>query len=335
MRDHVLMLALSINMFTRAFHWWSISCDSSVQCVPGGRPTIDLHNFRKWVSKRSSCRLYIVRCPPAKHATDDTTDTKYRNRFVMETFLSCNIHRFIWKIFDACWRWYCKSTSCNFDPYDVNMIPNHFSPPSRGKTLRFTPAVVAMVWGGGAAFVMTIVFSGFRSKPTRSNCLTNASKRLPASTRDCAKIRMSSGWTWNWKFWLPLQAWNWKFWSPQIRINGLAAFYQRPTRAIDNRIRTIVYKMHLGAFQANRWIVCDKNVSIALRLKFFDAMVTSVVCFAAGHRKVYVGWATKTKCTLPKIATAHGWNTAGCQLEWTLAWSFAWVAHPHRTTTGM
>ena len=43
------------------------------------------------------------------------------------------------------------------------------------------------------------------------------------------------------------------------------------------------------AFQANRWILCDKNVSIALRLKFFDAMVTSVVCFAAGHRKVYVG----------------------------------------------
>ena len=34
-------------------------------------------------------------------------------------------------------------------------------------------------------------------------------------------------WTWNWKFWLPLQAWNWKFWSPQIRINGLATFYQR------------------------------------------------------------------------------------------------------------
>ena len=32
-----------------------------------------------------------------------------------------------------------------------------------------------------------------------------------------------------------------------------------------------------------------KNVSIALRLEFFDAMVTSMMCFAAGHRKVYVG----------------------------------------------
>ena len=43
------------------------------------------------------------------------------------------------------------------------------------------------------------------------------------------------------------------------------------------------------AFQTNRWILCDKNVSRALLLKFFDAMVTSVVCFAAGHRKLYVG----------------------------------------------
>ena len=44
------------------------------------------------------------------------------------------------------------------------------------------------------------------------------------------------------------------------------------------------------SFQANKWILCDKNVSIASRLKnFFDAMVTSVECFAAGHREVYVG----------------------------------------------
>ena len=43
------------------------------------------------------------------------------------------------------------------------------------------------------------------------------------------------------------------------------------------------------AFQANKWILCDKNVWIALRLKFFHAMLTSVVCFAAGHPKVYVG----------------------------------------------
>ena len=164
-------MALSRNMFIRTFHWWSISCHSSVQSVPGGGPTIDLHNFRKWVSRRSRCRLYIVRCPPAKHATDDTTDSKYRKRFTMETFLSCSIHRFIWKTFDACWRWYCTSTSCNFEPRDVNMLPNHFCPASRGKNLRIKPAVVANVWGGCASFVMTTALSVFRSKPTRSKCL--------------------------------------------------------------------------------------------------------------------------------------------------------------------
>ena len=32
------------------------------------------------------------------------------------------------------------------------------------------------------------------------------------------------------------------------------------------------------AFQANRWILCDKNVSIALRLKFFDAIWLLQLC---------------------------------------------------------
>ena len=59
---------------------------------------------------------------------------------------------------------------------------------------------------------------------------------------------------------------------------------------MGNRQQDMNYRLQNAswAFQANRWILCDKNVSIALRLKFFDAMVTSVVCFAAGHRKLYV-----------------------------------------------
>jgi len=32
------------------------------------------------------------------------------------------------------------------------------------------------------------------------------------------------------------QEWNWKCWSKQKRTNGLAAFYQRSTWAIDNKI---------------------------------------------------------------------------------------------------
>ena len=76
-------------------------------------------------------------------------------------------------------------------------------------------------------------------------------------------------------------------------------------------------------------------MSIALRLKFFDAMVTSLVGFAAGHRRVQCGWVTKSGWTLLEIATAHGWTTTGYHLERTMAWHLAWVAHPHITTIGM
>ena len=51
---------------------------------------------------------------------------------------------------------------------------------------------------------------------------------------------------------------------------------------IDHRLQSAA-----RAFHVQKWILCDKMVSMASRLKFFDAMITSVVCFAAGHRKIY------------------------------------------------
>ena len=51
---------------------------------------------------------------------------------------------------------------------------------------------------------------------------------------------------------------------------------------IDHRLQSAA-----RAFHVHKWILCDKMVSMASRLKFFDAMITSVVCFAAGHRKLY------------------------------------------------
>ena len=51
---------------------------------------------------------------------------------------------------------------------------------------------------------------------------------------------------------------------------------------IDHRLQSAA-----RAFHVHKWILCDKMVSMASRLKFFDAMITSVVCFAAGHRKIY------------------------------------------------
>ena len=51
---------------------------------------------------------------------------------------------------------------------------------------------------------------------------------------------------------------------------------------IDHRLQSAA-----RAFHVHKWILCDKMVSMASRLKFFDAMITSVVCFAAGHCKIY------------------------------------------------
>ena len=53
--------------------------------------------------------------------------------------------------------------------------------------------------------------------------------------------------------------------------------------AMGNRQQDITNRLQNAsrAIQANRWLLCDKNASIALRYKFFDAMVASIVCLAA------------------------------------------------------
>ena len=40
-------------------------------------------------------------------------------------------------------------------------------------------------------------------------------------------------------------------------------------------------------FYANRWILLDPNVSVSKRLKYFNAVVSSVACFGSGHRAIY------------------------------------------------
>ena len=40
------------------------------------------------------------------------------------------------------------------------------------------------------------------------------------------------------------------------------------------------------AFHSNKWIFLDKNVSINSQMKLFEATVTPIACFAAGHRSI-------------------------------------------------
>ena len=53
------------------------------------------------------------------------------------------------------------------------------------------------------------------------------------------------------------------------------------------------------AFYANKWILCDKNVSLKSRIKFFDSVVTSAVRFGAGQRKLYKSELRKLDVPLP------------------------------------
>ena len=41
------------------------------------------------------------------------------------------------------------------------------------------------------------------------------------------------------------------------------------------------------AYHANKWILEDRRVPISQRLRYFDSVVSSVACFAGGHRTMY------------------------------------------------
>ena len=58
---------------------------------------------------------------------------------------------------------------------------------------------------------------------------------------------------------------------------------QGPTLDVEHRLQSAA-----RAWFVHRWMLCDKNIPLGLRLKFFNAVITpAVACFAAGHRTVY------------------------------------------------
>ena len=49
---------------------------------------------------------------------------------------------------------------------------------------------------------------------------------------------------------------------------------------------------HTGAkskvkVHANKWILCDKGVSILHRLRYFEQVISPVACFGASHRAIH------------------------------------------------
>ena len=53
------------------------------------------------------------------------------------------------------------------------------------------------------------------------------------------------------------------------------------TRNFPNKATTLSKPHNL------HWILQDRNVSITKRLRYFESVVSSVACFAGGHRTIY------------------------------------------------
>ena len=72
------------------------------------------------------------------------------------------------------------------------------------------------------------------------------------------------------------------------------------------------YHLHQASifFHANRWILLDRSVSISKRLKYFDAVVSSVACFwrrAQGNLQLPAG---HFGCSVSKIIQIKRWTAA-------------------------
>ena len=96
----------------------------------------------------------------------------------------------------------------------------------------------------------------------------------------------------------------------------------------DTRSLDISFHLQAAAkaFHANRSVLCEKRTSISQRLRLFQAVVTSVACFAAEHRPLYtedlrhfdiefrrlvrqiVGPPPDTDWTAPWHEILHRWN---------------------------
>ena len=80
------------------------------------------------------------------------------------------------------------------------------------------------------------------------------------------------------------------------------------------------------AFHANKWILCDKGVSVLHRLRYFEKVISPVACFGASHRAIHkddlakldveyrrllrmvVGPPADTNWASPWHEILHGWN---------------------------
>ena len=71
-------------------------------------------------------------------------------------------------------------------------------------------------------------------------------------------------------------------------------------------------------FHMNRWILQDRNVSIVKRLRYFESVVSSVACFAGGHRTMYNRHLERLDTHFRKLCRSIVGPPPGT--DWTLEW---------------
>ena len=71
-------------------------------------------------------------------------------------------------------------------------------------------------------------------------------------------------------------------------------------------------------FHMNRWILQDRNVSIVKRLRYFESVVSSVACFAGGHRTMYNRHLERLGTHFRKLCRSIVGPPPGT--DWTLEW---------------
>ena len=68
----------------------------------------------------------------------------------------------------------------------------------------------------------------------------------------------------------------------------------------------LLYHIQQGTkcFHSNRWILQNRKTSVLAMLKYFDSVVSSMVCFANGHRTIYKDHLLRLDVSFRKLCRA-------------------------------
>ena len=82
----------------------------------------------------------------------------------------------------------------------------------------------------------------------------------------------------------------------------------------------LLYHIQQGTkcFHSNRWILQNRNTSVLSRLKYFDSVVSSTVCFSSGHRTIYKDHLLKLDVSFRKLCRSI--VAPPSDTDWSLEW---------------